>query len=165
MKKALLSAFNESIERGKSEEIGSIDIIEVAGQTYFVNKTGRDTYALFEEDSMTPLAEKSTSRKNSFNMKERAVLSELFRRLCYFHKGDINARCLLLARPSEVKCLAPYGLIRTDSVETLRLKNCWYVLTAKGKEYFAPMTRPMDATENLDIFEGRLIMHFPYIVD
>jgi len=60
MKKALLSAFNESVERGKSEEIGSIDILEVDGQTYFVNKTGRDTYALFEEDSMTPLLEKST---------------------------------------------------------------------------------------------------------
>ncbi len=63
MNKQLLAAFNESIERGKSEEIGSIDVIQVAGQTYFVNKTGRNTYALFEEDSVAPLAEKSTSRR------------------------------------------------------------------------------------------------------
>lgn len=61
MNKKLLAAFNESIERGKPEEIGSIDVIEVAGKTYFVNKTGRNTYTLSEENSMTPLAEKSTT--------------------------------------------------------------------------------------------------------
>lgn len=58
MHKQLLAAFNESIERGKSEEIGSIDSFEVAGQTYFVNKTGRASYALFEENNIVPIAER-----------------------------------------------------------------------------------------------------------
>ena len=84
MKKALLSAFNESIERGKSEEIGSIDILEVDGQTYFVNKTGRDTYALFEEDSMTPLAEKSTHKK------VRAIFQDEMYRLAYLNGKPVD---------------------------------------------------------------------------
>lgn len=66
MNKELLAAFNESIERGKSEEVGSIDTFEVAGQTYFVNKTGRNTYALFEENGFAPLAEKSTAPRRKY---------------------------------------------------------------------------------------------------
>jgi hypothetical protein len=56
--KKLLAAFNESINRGKNEEVGSMDFFEVNKKTYSVIKTEQNKYALFCEDEFLPILEK-----------------------------------------------------------------------------------------------------------
>lgn len=56
----LATLFLESVKRGVSEEVGSIDSFSYRGKNYFVNKTDEKTFALFEENSFAPIAEHKT---------------------------------------------------------------------------------------------------------
>jgi hypothetical protein len=59
MNKKLLSAFDGSIQRGKNEEVGSMDQFLVGRKTYYVNKTGRRTFALYKDGEVVALMEKT----------------------------------------------------------------------------------------------------------
>lgn len=59
MNKKLITAFNDSIQRGKNEEVGSIDVLNVSGREYYVNKIGRRTFALYAGGDTLPLIEKT----------------------------------------------------------------------------------------------------------
>ena len=64
MKTSKLNAlFLESVERGVNEEVGSIDTFTYRGKDYFVNKTGENTFALFEENCFASIAEHTTATK------------------------------------------------------------------------------------------------------
>lgn len=59
MNKKLTAAFEDSISRGKNEEIGSTDTIKVYGRVYHVLKTGKRKFALYSDVDMMPLMEKT----------------------------------------------------------------------------------------------------------
>ena len=58
MNKKLTAAFENSISRGKNEEIGSMDTIKVDGREYYVFKTGKRKFALYEDGNLVALMEK-----------------------------------------------------------------------------------------------------------
>jgi hypothetical protein len=90
-----------------------------------------------------------------FTKKENQVLGEVYRRLNYFHKGDLDTNLLLLALPSTVKVLEKYKLLTPSNKELPRTLN-WYRLTKKGKEFFKNYTQKNKLTEeeNLELFNG-----------
>jgi len=94
-----------------------------------------------------------------FTKKENSVLSEIYRRLNYFHKGNINANCLYLGLPSEAKVLSEYDLIKPLSREIPRSLN-WYNLTDKGKEFFSHYICKIFESTNSSIFNGTYIKNF-----
>ena len=49
--------FNASIDRGKNEEVGSMDVFQVNGRNYYVNKTGVGEYCLSRENEFAPFCE------------------------------------------------------------------------------------------------------------
>ena len=53
----LNTLFLESAERGKNEEVGSIDTFLFRGQTFFVNKTDENTFVLSDDKCFLPIAE------------------------------------------------------------------------------------------------------------
>ena len=55
----MTAAFEESIQRGKNEEIGSMDGFNLYGVEYYVLKTGKRKFALYEDGDMMPLMEKT----------------------------------------------------------------------------------------------------------
>ena len=73
--------------------------------------------------------------KKEFTKQENEILSEIYRRLNYFHKGNLSANLLYLALPSEAAKISKYGLIKPYSKEVPRALN-WYNLTEKGKSFF-----------------------------
>lgn len=71
-----------------------------------------------------------------FTKEETKILTEIYRRLNYFHDGDLNTNLLLLALPSEVKKIKKYNLVRPSSTEIPKVLN-WYKLTKEGKIFFS----------------------------
>ena len=88
---------------------------------------------------------------------ENIVLTEAWRRLHQFHKGDVNANLLLLEFPSKLRTLRPY-LTPSNSPERERVLN-WYTLTERGKKLMnqTPKMRPND---NVKYFEGEKLVNF-----
>lgn len=94
--------------------------------------------------------------------KENIVLTDIYRRLNYFHKGDLNTKLLANLYPSEAKPLIKKGLImHHDGREILRIAN-WYSLTEKGKELFKKYVTKdkLSEDENLSIFQGKKVINF-----
>ena len=89
----------------------------------------------------------------NFNHSETKVLSEIFRRLNYFHKGNTNKNLMYLALPSEAKKIKKHNLITPISSELPRVYN-WYKLTDAGKKFFGNYVRPISDKENTDLFNG-----------
>lgn len=85
--------------------------------------------------------------KKQFTKKENTVLTEIYRRLNYFHKGNLNEPLLLLALPSEVKAIRHFGFVTPYSNEVLRALN-WYRLTPKGKAFFSNYIKKIGTKEN-----------------
>lgn len=81
-----------------------------------------------------------------FTIKQRKELSEIYRRLNYFHDGNVNAGLMYLALPSQAKTLISLGLITSDSREIPRALN-WYRLTVKGKLFFQHYITPDKLSE------------------
>ena len=97
--------------------------------------------------------------KSKFTKKENSVFTEIYRRLNYFHKGNVNERLILLALPSEVKPIKPYGLVKPHRSETPRVLN-WYTLTDKGKLFFNNYNRKehrVNETTNQRLFDGEVL--------
>ena len=97
--------------------------------------------------------------KSNFIKKENSVLTEIYRRLNYFHKGNVNERLMLLALPSEVKPIKSYGLVKPLRSETPRVLN-WYTLTDKGKSFFNNYNRKerrVNETTNQRLFDGEVL--------
>lgn len=102
--------------------------------------------------------------KTRFTRIQNAVLSEIYRRLNYFHNGNLNANLLLLSMPFNAKVLEPFGIIKPyHNEETPHVLN-WYNLTEKGKLFFANyVTKSKLSYEtNADIFDGSYIKKFDY---
>lgn len=101
--------------------------------------------------------------KTKFTNKQNKVLSEIYRRLNYFHGGDLNTGLLLLSMPSEAKEIIELGLIRPHSKETNRVLN-WYSLTERGKLFFNNYVTKNKLSEemNSSIFDGSYVKEFDY---
>ncbi len=99
--------------------------------------------------------------KNKFNNAENKVLSEIYRRLNFFHGGNLNENLLLLSYPSEAKLLKEYELIKPYSNEIPRVLN-WYNLTEKGKTFFSNYVtkRKLSESINTSLFEGSYVKQF-----
>lgn len=101
--------------------------------------------------------------KTKFTNEQNKVLSEIYRRLNYFHNGDLNTSLLLLAMPPEAKKIAEFGLIRSHSKEIKRVLN-WYSLTERGRLFFGNyVTKSKLSNEtNSVIFDGSYVKKFDY---
>lgn len=96
-----------------------------------------------------------------FTKKENQVLSEIYRRLNFFHDGDLNTNLLLLTLPSNAKLLSKYNLIKPTTTEITRHLN-WYKLTEKGKKFFSNyvLKTKISREENLELFKGDYVKKF-----
>jgi hypothetical protein len=96
-----------------------------------------------------------------FTKKENEILGEIYRRLNFFHNGDLNTDLLLLTLPSNAKVLSKYKLIKSATTETTRALN-WYKLTDKGKKFFSNyiLKNKMTKEQNLELFKGNYIKKF-----
>lgn len=101
--------------------------------------------------------------KTQFTQAENRVLTEIYRRLNYFHNGDMNTKLLLLSMPSNAKALKERGFISPYGKEQNRCLS-WYSLTDKGKCLFKNyITRHKLADDiALSIFEGKYVIQFNY---
>ena len=100
-------------------------------------------------------------RSKKFNAHENIILCEIYRRLNYFHNGNLDASLLHLAYPNEVKFLVELGLIKPYSKETARILN-WYNLTDKGKRFFQHYLTKLSKKDNDDLFNGVTYKTFDY---
>lgn len=97
-----------------------------------------------------------------FTKAENKVLTEIYRRLSYFHNGNVNENLLLLTTPSRAKLIKKYGLIKPFSTEYPR-QYCWYNLTERGKFFFRnypSIIFKISTEENDKMFNGESIIKF-----
>ena len=94
-----------------------------------------------------------------FSSAEIVQLTEIFRRLCYFHKGKLDTGFLHPAYPSEVKTLVQKGILTPANTVTPRVCS-WYCLDDAGKELFGPIIREIGDQENVALYEGRETLNF-----
>ena len=94
-----------------------------------------------------------------FTSQENEILTEIYRRLNTFNKGDLNAKLMLLETLHKVKSLKDKKIIKCVTPETARALN-WYELTDSGKIFFADHIQKISEDENLQIFEGRKVIDF-----
>lgn len=92
---------------------------------------------------------------------QNKVLSEIYRRLNYFHGGNVNVKILYLAYPSEAKKIARFKLIEPVGQVTPRCLS-WYSLTKEGKKLFKRyLTKgKLSDKTNSEIFNGTRIIKF-----
>lgn len=99
--------------------------------------------------------------KTKFTHAQNKVLTLIYRRLNYFHNGNLNETLMHLSYPSHTKAIRSFGLIKPHGKETPRVLN-WYSLTEKGRLFFkhyVTMNRLSDE-ESLVIFNGGLVKTF-----
>ena len=94
-----------------------------------------------------------------FTSQENEILTEIYRRLNYFQKGNLDAPLMLLQIPHNVKSLKEKKIIKCTGTETARALN-WYELTDSGKTFFKDHIQAISETENLQIFEGKIVIDF-----
>lgn len=94
-----------------------------------------------------------------FKTPQVKILTEIYRRLNFFHKGNVNEKLMLLALPSEVKSIKEFGIIEPYNKEVPRTTN-WYSLTTKGKMFFKNYIKKISEKENLELFEGNKTVNF-----
>lgn len=103
-----------------------------------------------------------TMAKKNFTKGENRCLTEVYRRLNYFHNGNVNTELLYLAIPSNAKKILELGLIKPHETE---IKNCWswYNLTELGKKFFSYYNKvKIGSIKNRTMFEGLYIKTFNY---
>ena len=86
-------------------------------------------------------------------------LKEAYRRLNYFHDGDLNSD-VLLEIPSRAKSLISIDIIKPSYRETPKCFN-WYKLTDVGKKFFKNYIVKISEKENIELFNGE-VMKFDY---
>lgn len=96
-----------------------------------------------------------------FTREQNKVLSEIYRRLNFFHGGDLDTNLLYLGFPSDAKKIAEFGLIMPTRTESPRVLS-WYNLTEKGKKFFSHYQRKNKLSEsvNSDLFDGTYVKTF-----
>ena len=86
-----------------------------------------------------------------FTKKQNEILSEIYRRLNYFHKGNLNEKLLLLSVPSQVKVIKKFELIKPyPDKETPNVRN-WYCLTEKGRQFFSNYVTELKISSSLNL--------------
>ena len=99
-------------------------------------------------------------KNKKFTPKDNRVLTEIYRRLNYFNRGNLETHLLIQDLPSEVKGLKDKNIvIHSNQKETPRVVN-WYKLTPKGKQLFKNYIGRISEDENLKIFEGKKVINF-----
>lgn len=96
-----------------------------------------------------------------FTAQENKVLSETYRRLNYFHSGNLDEKLLLLSRPNKVKTLKEKGILKPYSKEIHRALN-WYNLTEAGKLLFKNHITKHRLSEetNYKLFNEDMVINF-----
>lgn len=100
-------------------------------------------------------------KSKKFTKAQINVLTEIYRRLNYFHNGDLNKELLLLATTSTVKCVCNLDIIKTYGDERVRCWN-WYGLTDNGKQFFSHYITKYRLSEqmNLSLADGSVVIEF-----
>ena len=93
--------------------------------------------------------------KDKFTMGENRMLTEIYRRLNYFHKGNVNEPFMLLEMPNMAKSIINIGLIEPACRETPRVLN-WYKLTESGKTFFNNYIEVVNEEANTKLFNGEI---------
>lgn len=93
--------------------------------------------------------------KDKFTTEENRMLTEIYRRLNYFHKGNVNEPFMLLEMPSRAKCLVNISLIEPTCRETPKVLN-WYKLTESGKKFFSNYISIINDDTNTKLFNGEI---------
>ena len=99
-----------------------------------------------------------------FNNKQNTILSEIYRRLNFFHNGNLNEKLMMLAYPSEVKPIIEFGLVETTSTHcTSRVIN-WYRLTDNGKKFFSNYIEKEKLSDDVNhsIYTKEYVKQFDY---
>jgi len=96
-----------------------------------------------------------------FNYAQNKLLTEIYRRLNYLNKGDVNTTLLWLEYPSIAKKLISIGIVEPSGNEIVRALN-WYKLTDDGKRLFLKNkpSKPISDQENRCMFDGELVKDF-----
>ena len=101
--------------------------------------------------------------KNQFTIQENKNLTEIYRRLNYFHFGNVDQKLMIISYPSEVKTLCDMGMIKPTSNELPRIMG-WYSLTEKGKVFFKEnYIHPISHDLNHSMFCGDYVKTFDKI--
>lgn len=98
-------------------------------------------------------------KNNKCNNSQNKVLSEIYRRLNYFHKGNLDEPLMYLGRKTEANKIREFALITPYSTEQEKHLN-WYKLTEKGKEYFKKYCHRITEETNYRIFTGEKVLEF-----
>jgi hypothetical protein len=96
-----------------------------------------------------------------FNRQENKVLTEVYRQLNYFKKGNLDTTLLMLSMPNNVKSLIEKDILKPYGKEIKKVLN-WYSLTDNGKELFSSHVTKERLSEDvsLAIFEGLYVRDF-----
>ena len=97
----------------------------------------------------------------TFTKEQNKVLSEIYRRLNYFHGGDVTEKLFLLALPSTAKKIKQFNFIEPVSGETPRIYS-WYRLTKRGQDFFCNYITKDKLTEeeNHQLFTEQYVKTF-----
>lgn len=97
-----------------------------------------------------------------FTERENKALNEVYRRLNYFHGGDVEERLLILAFPNEVESLKVKGIVAPSHSPEIKRALNWYCLTDKGKKLFIQFANDAKMSEELNykIFNGHTPINF-----
>ena len=100
-------------------------------------------------------------KQKNFTKQQNKILSEIYRRLNYFHSGNLNESLLYLGYPSDAKIISVFELIKPYRKEIPRVLN-WYNLTEKGKKFFANYVTKhrLSSKRNSALFSGEYIKNF-----
>lgn len=94
-------------------------------------------------------------KRNSLTRQSQVnPLLEAFRRINMFKKGDVNAKMVMLAFPSELRDAVDF--FTPTNTETAKVQN-WYDLTEKGKQVIKDLPLVWNEKEmNEHIFDLRM---------
>lgn len=109
--------------------------------------------------SLYQTIKKNVMAKVKFSFDENRLLTEAYRRLNYFHNGNLKYD-VLCEIPSRAKTLISIGIIEPSYSETPRHYN-WYKLTDVGKKFFKNYIVKISEKENIELFNGE-VMKFDY---
>ena len=97
-----------------------------------------------------------------FTVKERQILTELYRRLNYFHCGNLNEKMFAIFNTTEANIISKYNLITPTYLPRNKRGDSWYKLTEKGKSFFSHYIEEITEEENRDLFNGSIIKEFDF---
>lgn len=99
-----------------------------------------------------------------FNQKQNIILSEIYRKLNFFHKGNLDEKLMLLAYQGEVKPIMNFCLVETISTCCARRVIHWYRLTDRGKDFFSNYIEKEKLSNDINhrIFTKEYVKEFDY---